>query len=196
MSQTETRYRASFTRMDQSTAEEWARMEAEDDGMVAALPGRLLDMLRDLDSDAGGFAVSRLEHSLQSARRAELDNRDDAYVVCALLHDIGDTLAPHNHADLAAAILRPWVPEPYHFMVASHAVFQGYYFWHHLGGDRNSRDRYAGHPHYDLAEEFVRLYDMPCFDPAYRTPPLEHYEELVRSIFAESDPRQRGDDSA
>ncbi len=186
MSQSTAPYRATFTRMDESTAEEWAGIIGRHGEQTEALPAHLLEQLRLLDADSGGFAVDRLTHSLQTARRAELDGRDDAYVVCALLHDIGDVLGPRNHADIAAAILRPWVSDAYHFMVQQHGVFQGYYFWHHIGGDRNARDAFAGHEHYDLTEEFVREYDMPAFDPAYPTPPLEHYEPLLRAFFADN----------
>ena len=181
-------YRASFTRMDESTAEEWARIEAQDDGVLGALPERLLEQLRLLDTDGSGFAVDRLTHSLQTAHRAETDGRDDAYLVCAVLHDIGDLLCPRNHADLAAAVLEPWVPDAYHWMVREHDVFQGYYFWHHLDGDRHARDTLKDNPYYEVAEEFVRKYDMPSFDPDYRTPPLEHYEPLLRSFFVENSP--------
>src|SRR5260370_16032778 len=89
--------RASFTRMDESTAEEWAGIMAQHGGLVDVLPGRILDQLRLLDDEAGGFAVDRLTHSLQTAHRAEVDGRDDAYLICALVHDIGDVLAPMNH---------------------------------------------------------------------------------------------------
>ena len=183
--QPETRFRATFKRMDESTAQEWALMEAQDDGLVGALPDRILDLLRLLESDAGGFAVDRLTHSLQTARRAEMDGRDDAYIVCALVHDIGDTLTPLNHADLGAAIVKPWVPESYHWMVQHHDVFQGYYFWHHIGLDRNARDAVKSHEFYEEGEEFVDKYDMLAFDPDYPTPPLAHYEPLLRGFFVE-----------
>jgi predicted HD phosphohydrolase len=172
--------------MDESTAEEWARIEAIDDGLARALPDRLLDQLRLLGSDPGGFAVDRLTHSLQTAHRAETDGHDDAYLVCAILHDVGDILAPRNHADVAAAIVREWVPASYPWMVLHHGVFQGYYFWHHLGEDRNSRDSLRHDEYYGIAEEFVRKYDMLSFDPDYRTPPLAHYEELIRSFFVDA----------
>lgn len=175
--------RASFTRMEDSTAEDWVIIGSQHVRLEQVLADRVLDQMRLLDDQAGGFAVDRLTHSLQTARRAEVDGRDEAYVVCALLHDIGDVLAPRNHPDIAAAILKPWVSEPYHWMVEKHAVFQGYYFWHHIGGDRNARDAFKGHEYYDLTEEFVRKYDMPAFDPEYDTPPLSHYEPLVRSLF-------------
>jgi predicted HD phosphohydrolase len=176
---------ASFTRMDEGTAEDWALIMAADPAWRQTFVGNLLAQLRLLGTGNGGFAVDRLTHSLQTAHRAELDGRDDAYVVCALVHDIGDILGPQNHAEIAAAVLKPWVPEAYHWMVAQHGVFQGYYFWHYIGEDRHSRDAFIGHPHLDLAEEFVRLYDMPSFDPTYATPLLEHFEPLVHSFFAE-----------
>jgi predicted HD phosphohydrolase len=176
---------ASFTRMDEGTAEDWALIMAADPEWRTTFVANLLAQLRQLGTGSGGFAVDRLTHSLQTAHRAERDGRDDAYLVCALVHDIGDNLGPKNHADIAAAVLQPWVPEAYHWMVAQHGVFQGYYFWHYVGGDRDARDAFAGHPHYDLTEEFIRLYDMPSFDPDYATPPLEHYEPLLESFFEE-----------
>jgi len=184
MSEVTARPRATFTRMEESTAEDWAIISGQHDHLVAALPDRILAQMRLLDADFGGFAVDRLIHSLQTAHRAERDGHDETYLICALLHDIGDALGPLNHADIAAAILRPWVPDSYHWMVQQHGVFQGYYFWHHLGGDRNARDEFRNHEYYDLTEEFVRKYDMPAFDPDYATPPLEHYEPLVHSFFA------------
>ncbi|HUC36096.1 MAG TPA: phosphohydrolase [Acidimicrobiales bacterium] len=184
MSQSSTRSRATFKQMDQSTAQDWAAIMKEHDGLIDALPDQVLAQLELLDSHPGGFAVDRLTHSLQTARRAEVDGRDDTYVACAVLHDIGDVLGPLNHADIAAAILKPWVPDAYHWMVQQHATFQGYYFWHHIGADRNAREAFRGHEHYDLTEEFVRKYDMPSFDADYQTPPLSHYEPLVRELFS------------
>ncbi|HLN17700.1 MAG TPA: phosphohydrolase [Acidimicrobiales bacterium] len=183
MSETEAPMRATFTRMDESTAEDWATIMGADPDWAEGFQNRILDQLRMLGPGHGGFAVDRLTHSLQTAHRAELDGRDDAYVVCALLHDVGDLLGPLNHADIAAAILKPWVPDSYHWMVQQHGVFQGYYFWHHVGQDRNARDAFSGHDYYDLTEEFVRKYDMPAFDPAYTAPSLDHYEPLIRSFF-------------
>lgn len=176
--------RATFTRMDESTAEDWAIIMDHHPKLVDALPDRILDQLRLLEDDHGGFIVDRLTHSLQTAARAEADGRDEAYVVCALLHDIGDVLGPVNHPDIAAAILKPWVPPAYHWMVAQHGVFQGYYFWHHIGGDRDARERFRGHEWFELTEEFCAKYDMPAFDPDHPTPPLSHYEPLVRSFFS------------
>jgi predicted HD phosphohydrolase len=152
--------------------------------MYAGLADRVLDHLRLLDGDFGGFAVDRLTHSLQTATRAERANRDDEYLLCALLHDIGDTLASHNHADLAAAVVKPFVSAQNHWLVEKHAIFQGYYFFHFLGLDRNLRDQYAGHEWFDYTAEFCAEFDQPAFDPGYDTFPLEHYEPLVRQAFS------------
>ncbi|WP_420639926.1 HD domain-containing protein [Candidatus Poriferisocius sp.] len=175
---------AAFTRMDESTAEDWAATGPAHQYLEEGLADRVLRELRELACGPQGFAVDRLTHSVQTAHRAEKAGRDDEYLVCALVHDIGDLLTPHNHPDLAAAILKPFVSEANLWMVQMHGVFQGYYFWHHVGRDRNSRDAYEGHPHYDRCAEFCAEYDMPAFDPAYPTPSLEHYEPLVRSFFA------------
>ena len=140
--------------------------------------------LRLLDGDYGGFAVDRLTHSLQTATRAQRDGRDDEYVVCALLHDIGDTLGSFNHPDIAAAILKPFVAEENLWMVEKHGIFQGYYFFHHLGMDRNMRDQYREHPHFARTVEFCAKYDGPAFDPQGETLPLSFFEPMVRRVFA------------
>jgi predicted HD phosphohydrolase len=152
--------------------------------MMAGLPDRVLAHLRLLDGDYGGFPVDRLTHSLQTAARAERAGRDDAYVFCALMHDIGDTLGSFNHADIAAAIVKPFVSAELHWIVEHHAEFQGYYFFHHLGLDRDMRERHRDHPQYDATVEFCADFDSPAFDPSYPTPPLEHYEPLVHSMMA------------
>jgi predicted HD phosphohydrolase len=144
----------------------------------------VLDHLRLLDGDFGGFAVDRLTHSLQTAHRAERAGRSDQYVLCALLHDIGDTLGPYDHASIAAAIVKPFVPAELHWMVAHHAEFQGYYFFHHLDGDRNVREQYRGLPEFDLTAEFCAEFDQNSFDPAYPTPPLDHFAPLVAQLMS------------
>jgi len=104
--------------------------------------------------------------------------------VCALLHDIGDTLGSFNHADIAAAVLRPFVSEANHWMLEKHGVFQGYYFFHHIGLDRNMRDQFRGHPHFERTARFCELYDGPAFDPRYESMPLTAFEPMVRRVLA------------
>lgn len=179
-----TQLRAEFNAMTEGTKEDWDRIAVAAIHMYAGLADRVLDHLRLLDGDFGGFKVDRLTHSLQTATRAAKAGRDDDYVACALLHDIGDTLASFNHPDVAAAIVKPFVDESYHWMVEKHGVFQGYYFFHHLGLDRDLRDQYAGHKYYDLTAEFCEEYDQPSFDPSYPTKPLEEFVPLLRDFFA------------
>ena len=178
--------RATFRSFEESTAEEWAIITPQLAITQSMVADRVISLMGDLEQDHGGFPVDRLEHSLQTATRAERDGRDDEYVLCALLHDIGDTLSPYNHSSIAAGILQPFVSEANHFMVLNHGVFQGYYFWHYLGMDRNSRDQFADSPYYDHTEEFCAKYDQMAFDPDYRSNPLEHYEPLIREKLAVS----------
>lgn len=176
--------RATFRDMQQSTADDWKIIGAEFKPYAAALPDRVLAHLRLLDGDCGGFPVDRLTHSLQTATRAHRDGRDEEYVVCALLHDIGDTLGSFNHPDIAAAILKPFVSPENHAIVEKHGIFQGYYFFHHLGMDRNLRDQFAGQDLYDATLEFCEKYDAPAFDPEYDTLPLEFFEPMLRRVMA------------
>jgi predicted HD phosphohydrolase len=177
----------SFTRMADGTKEDYELLEQLESGYLAALPDRLLGAVRGLEHSFSGYQVTRYEHSLQSATRAQRDGRDEEYVVAALLHDIGDELAPHTHGEMVAAVLRPFVREELCWVVQHHGVFQSYYYAHHHGGDRNARDRYREHPHYQACVEFCERYDQNCFDPAYESFPLEHFEPRVRAVFA--DPR-------
>jgi predicted HD phosphohydrolase len=177
--------RATFTRMEESTAEDWRRIAGEYAPFVKALPDRLIAHLKLLEGDYGGFPVDRYTHSLQTATRALRDGRDEEYVVCALLHDIGDTLAPFNHFDVAAAILKPVVSEANLWMIQHHGIFQGYYFFHHLGLDRDLRDQFKGHPHYARTEEFCALYDNPAFDAKAETLPISEFEPMLRRVFAQ-----------
>jgi len=176
--------RARFHAMTEGTAEDWAIIAKAAGDYGRELPDRLIGHLKLLQGDCGGFAVDRLEHSLQTATRAHLAGEDEEYVVCALLHDIGDILGPRNHADIAAAIVQPFVSEANHWMVANHAIFQGYYFFHHLGLDRDMREAFRGHPHFERTAQFCHLYDQPAFDPVYETMPLEAFEPMLRRVMA------------
>ena len=175
--------RASFRSFQESTQDDWVLIMKQRGELEAALTSRILEQFEHLRDDYGGFPVDRLEHSLQTATRAERDGRDDEYVLCALLHDLGDPLTPYNHPDVGAAILKPFVSEANHWMVEHHGIFQGYYFWHHLGMDRDTRDLFDGHEHYDHCATFCSEYDAPAFDPSYDSNPFEHYLPLIREAF-------------
>ena len=174
--------KATFTTFEESTADDWSRIVACLPHTQSVAGENVITQLRLLEHDTGGFPVSRLEHSLQTASRAENDGRDEEYVLCALLHDIGDTLSPYNHPGIAATILKPFVSEANHWMVEQHGIFQGYYFWHHIGGDRNAREQFRGHEFFEYTEEFCAKYDQTAFDPDYVSAPLSHYEPLIRKF--------------
>jgi len=176
--------RARFSNMEEGTAEDWQAIGGQFMDYAKRLADRVLAHLRLLDGDFGGFPVDRLTHSLQTATRAHQDGRDEEYVVCALLHDIGDTLGSFNHADIGAAILRPFVSDENHWMVEKHAIFQGYYYFHYLGLDRNLRERFRDHPCYARTLEFCARYDSPAFDARAETLPLAFFEPMVRRLFA------------
>ena len=177
--------RAQFRAMQEGTAEDWGIISSHFRPFAKELPDRIIKHLQLLDGDFGGFPIDRLEHSLQTATRAHRDGRDEEYVICALLHDIGDTLGTYNHADVAAVLLEPFVSEANHWMVKHHAIFQGYYFFHYLGMDRDMRNEYRDHPHFERTIEFVSKYDSPAFDPEGETLPLEFFEPMVRRVFAQ-----------
>lgn len=176
--------RANFTRMQDSTQQDWQLIGAEFMQFTQGLPARVIKHLQILEGDYGGFPIDRYTHSLQTATRALRDGRDEEYVVCALLHDIGDTLGSFNHPDIAAAILKPFVSEENLWMVQNHGIFQGYYFFHHIGLDKNMRDQFKGHPHFERTAEFCELYDNPAFDSKAETLPISEFEPLVRRVLA------------
>jgi predicted HD phosphohydrolase len=176
--------RAKYHAMQDGTAEDWKIIVAHNAPFVKDLPNRLVAHLNLLKGDCGGYPVDRLEHSLQTATRAQQAGQDEEYVVCALLHDIGDTLGPSNHADIAAAIVKPYVSERNHWIVEKHGVFQGYYFFHFLGLDREMREQYRGHPHFEATAQFCHLYDQNSFDPNFKSMPLEAFVPMIGRVFA------------
>jgi predicted HD phosphohydrolase len=175
--------RTSFTAFDETTAEDWAIITEGIKVTQSHVADNVIAQLQMLRHDHGGFPVDRLEHSLQTATRAQRDGRDDEYVLCALIHDIGDNLAPYNHPAIAAGIVKPFVSEANHWLVEHHGIFQGYYFWHHIGLDRNAREAFRDSPYFEYTEEFCAKYDQVAFDADYRSEPLEHFEPLIRATF-------------
>ncbi|MEK9625831.1 MAG: HD domain-containing protein [Gammaproteobacteria bacterium] len=173
----------SFTRMADGTREDYEFLNKKEHEFLDSLPDRLLAGLRSLDDSFGGYSISRLEHSLQSATRAHRAGEPEEMVVAALIHDIGDMLAPLSHSEMAASILRPFVSEKTYWIIKYHGLFQMYYYAHHVGGDRNARDRFADHPWYDDAVHFCEAYDQNCFDPQYPSETLEFFEPMIRRVF-------------
>ena len=174
--------RAQFRAMAEGTEQDWKIIGSEYMKFAHGLVDRVLSHLRLLDGDFGGFAVDRLTHSLQTATRAYRAGKDEEYVVCALLHDIGDVLGTYNHGAVAAAILKPFVSKSNLWMLENHTDFQGYYYYEYVGLDKNRRDQYKDSPYYEHTREFIDEYDMPAFDPDYPTMTLEEFEPMVRRV--------------
>jgi predicted HD phosphohydrolase len=174
-----------FTRMADGTKADYELLADYGATFTAELPDRILRSLDELKGSTDGYKISRFEHSLQTATRAHRDGRDDEYVVMALVHDIGDSLAPFTHSELIGAVLRPFVRPEVCWIARHHGVFQLYYYAHHTGGDRNAREAYRGHEWFDSCAEFCEKYDQESFDPAYDNLPIEFFEPMVRRIFAQ-----------
>ncbi|HYC10533.1 MAG TPA: HD domain-containing protein [Steroidobacteraceae bacterium] len=181
----------SFRRMADGTREDYLLLDESERRYATGLAERVLEALAKLDHSLEGYPVSRLEHSLQAASRAQRDGADEELIVAALLHDIGDELAPYNHAEFAASIIRPYVRAEVTWIVAQHGLFQNYYYVHHFGGDRNARDRLRAHPYYQACVHFCAAWDQCSFDPDYPSERLEYFEPMLRRILAREphDPR-------
>lgn len=149
---------------------------------VAGTADRVMDWMLQLDGDSP-YQVSRLEHCLQTATRAERDGADEETVVCALLHDIGDVLAPANHSQAAAALLAPYVSDKNHWIIRHHGLFQGYYYFHFMNEDRNAREKFREHPNYQACVDFCARWDQTSFDPAYKSHSLAYFEPRVKALF-------------
>ncbi len=175
---------ATFTRMDESTAEEWAVIGAEHIKHQGRVADRMLMLLRSLGEIVDGFATDQLTHCLQTATLAERAGADDEIVFAALLHDVGKAISVQNHPEIAAAMIKPWVRDEVYWMIRVHQDFQGRHYYHHFGGDPDARDQYADQPWFDLAARFADEWDQAAFDPDFDTLPLEHFEPLVRRMTA------------
>lgn len=175
---------SSFTRMDESTAEQWAVIGAETMKNQPRVADQVLSMLRQLEAITDGFNTNQLVHALQTATFAEQAGADEELIVASLCHDIGKLISVFNHPEIAAAILKPYVREEVYDMVRVHQDFQGKHYYHHFGGDVDARDQYQDETFYELAARFADDWDQTAFDPDQEYYPLEHFEPMVREVFA------------
>ena len=176
--------RASYRSMAEGTKEDYDLVFENFKLFERDLAGRVLTTLAQLEHSYPGELINRLVHSLQTATRAHRDQRDEEYVVAALLHDLGDLLSTMNHSEYAASILKPYVRPNTYWMIRHHGLFQGYYYFHHFGLDRNARNQYRDHPAYQMCLDFCDRYDQAAFDPDYDTMPLEAFVPMVHRLFA------------
>ena len=173
-----------FTAMKNGTKDEYLLLDEYEKDYIRGTADRILKFMKGLTQTLEGYKITRLEHSLQTATRAYNDNADEEMVVAALLHDIGDELAPLNHSEYAAAVLKPYVSEKTHWIIQKHGEFQMYYYAHHLGADRFKREKYKDHKYYQDTINFCEKYDQCSFDPEYNSMSLEEFAPMVKRIFA------------
>jgi predicted HD phosphohydrolase len=177
-----------FSSLADATSDDWQKIMAEQDRAYAGLPGRIMDHLLLLKGDFRSFPVDLLDHSLQAATLAYQAGEDDEYVVCTLLHDVGDILGNLNHGELSAKLLQPFVSDANYWMVKHHGLFQGYYFYHHIGRNRNIRDKFQHHPYFSRTRRFVERYDNPAFCKDRQFLPVEFFEPMVTRVFSTPTP--------
>ena len=175
--------KVNFIQMKDGSKEDYLLLDKHEKKYIEGTADRLLKFMSGLNSTLEGYKISRLEHSLQTATRALNDKAEDEMIVAALFHDIGDELAPLNHSEYAAAVLKPYVSEKTRWIVEKHGEFQMYYYAHHLGGNRNQRDKYRGHKYYQETIDFCEKWDQKSFDPNFKSLSLKEFEPLVKKIF-------------
>ena len=176
--------KVSFTEMKKGTKKDYLFLDKHEKDFADKTAERILKFMSNLTETLEGYQISRLEHSLQSATRAYKNKESEEMIVATLLHDIGDELAPMNHSEYAASILKPYVSEKTHWIIEKHGEFQMYYYAHYLGGDRNKRDVYKSHKYYQDTINFCEQYDQNSFDPNYESLPLEFFRPMVKKIFS------------
>ena len=176
--------KVSFTEMKNGTKEDYIFLDKNEKDFAGKTADRILKFMSGLNQTLEGYKVSRLEHSLQSATRAYKNGESEEMIVAALIHDIGDELAPMNHSEYAAAILKPYVSEKTHWIIEKHGEFQTFYYAHYLGGDKNMRDKYKDHKYYQNTIDFCEKYDQNSFDPNYKSLSLEFFKPMVKKIFS------------
>ena len=173
-----------FTQMKDGTKEDYLLLEKHEKKFIEDTADRLIKFMSGLSNTLEGYQITRLEHSLQTATRALNDKADDEMVVATLLHDIGDELAPLNHSEYAAAVLKPYVSEKTHWIIEKHGEFQMYYYAHHLDGNKNQRDKYKGHKYYQDTINFCENWDQKSFDPNFKSLSLQEFEPFIKKIFS------------
>ncbi|MGX9355890.1 HD domain-containing protein [Roseobacteraceae bacterium S113] len=173
-----------FTQMKDGTKEDYELLEKLEKPYLTMTADRVLDELRRQgETTLEGYKITRLEHGLQSASRAEADGADADWIIGALLHDIGDGLAPQNHDRMSAEVIRPFVRWDVAWVVEHHGIFQMIYYAHHYNWDPNARDQFKDHPCFESCAAFCERWDQASFDPDYPTKPLEHFELMLRDVF-------------
>ena len=110
--------------------------------------------------------------------------------MAALIHDLGDDLAPANHSQLAATIIRPYVREEVTWVVSMHGLMQMYYFGpkdysgKEIGINKELRENYRNHKWFETCDKFCRDWDQMSFDPDYPTKSLDYFKPMIQELFS------------
>ena len=108
--------------MKNGNKEDYQLLEKYEKDFERKTADRIIKYLAAQTTTLEGYQITRLEHSLQAATRAYKNGESEEMVVATLLHDIGDDLAPMNHSQYAASILRPYVSEKTYWIIQHHGV--------------------------------------------------------------------------
>ena len=173
-----------FTEMKNGSKEDYLLLDKYEKKYIDGTADRILKFMSELNNTLEGYKITRLEHSLQTATRASNSKASEEMIVAALLHDIGDELAPLNHSEYAASVLKPYVSEKTHWIVEKHGEFQMFYYAHHIGKNRNLRNKYKGHKYYEDTLQFCEDWDQTSFDPNYKSLTLKDFDPIVRKVFS------------
>ena len=174
-----------FVEMKDGDKEDYLLLQELEKPYLKMTPNRIIEELkRQGDVSLEGYKITRLEHGLQSGTRALRDGADLDWIVGALLHDIGDGLAPQNHDRMSAEVVRPYVREEVSWVIEHHGIFQMIYYAHHYGWDKNARDRFKENIYFKSCSDFCERWDQSCFDPNYNSEPLETFEPMIKEVFS------------
>lgn len=177
------REQVKFCALEEATPEDYAILKPFLAAEAKRVPHHVVDLFRSQRGDPGALQVDMFTHGLLTGNYAVDDGADEETVVVALLHDVAHDLSRQHHGNVVAEILRPFVSQTWISVLQHHTVFQGYYSWHHMGLDRNARDKYRQEPWYGHA---VRLasWDQKAFNPHYTSRPLEYFLPMIDRLFA------------
>ena len=173
-----------FKHMKDGDKEDYLLLQKYEEKYVSLTYERIIEELtRQGENTMEGYKITRLDHGLQSATRAYNDGADIDWIVGALLHDIGDGLAPQNHDRFSAEVVRPYVRDEITWVIEHHGIFQMIYYAHHYGWDKNARDKFKDNIYYESCSDFCERWDQSCFDPNYKYEPIEFFEPMIREVF-------------
>ena len=174
-----------FKHMKDGDKEDYLLLQKYEENYVSLTYERIIEELtRQGKNTMEGYKITRLDHGLQSATRAYNDGADIDWIVGALLHDIGDGLAPQNHDRFSAEVIRPYVRDEITWVIEHHGIFQMIYYAHHYGWDKNARDKFKDNIYFQTCADFCERWDQKSFDPEYKNKDLEFFKPMIKEVFS------------